>query len=119
MSSIYPKAPEPASLTPPLSDDDLATKIIAAREADPNTTKALAIASIIDGPVDLDAYYRVWRAIDKEKIALRALTPTEKEKEVDYRARLQAVTKYLDADLWYNGLLAEQAIDFEGLKSSV
>ena len=113
---LYPKAKEESSIEK-LDENAVATKIIDVVE-NKGLTKAQAIGPVLDGSNDVGTFNKVWKELFEKKKKMKSVaiqdTVTKTKEE------LSKVSKYLDVDTWYNGLLEENDVStFTALKEKL
>jgi len=91
---FYPQ-PAPASEIEPMDEAVLASRILGQRAL--GKTYGQAAGLVLDGSDDAEGYKRVWKAVEAERKAMKAVPL---DAEAKYRTALEAVAVYADVDDW-------------------
>ncbi len=105
MSSVYPRADVKAA-PQPIDLAACAERIILAREANPNASKALIVGIVLQGSDDVEGFEIVWAEVEAERIAMAAVDASKSAMRSAYESALGAKAKYLDQELFADGAIA-------------
>jgi len=106
--AVYPKAPTVQKQITPVDEAACVAKIIQCKEDD--LPKAKAVGICLAGSDDVQGFERLWKRIDKEVIAARAVKPADHDTVTKFKAAVKVAAPFLDETKWYNGLKAEQGV---------
>ena len=105
MSSVYPRAAVEKAVEA-VYPATLAERIIAAREADPMSSKAQLVGGVLAGSDDVAGFERVWDEVESERAALEAVRVADYATLSKFKTALSKSANRLDVDTWVDALKA-------------